>query len=80
MALLHVCSVLHLEHIPARKVRGHDTRGKKIIWACYLESIDEALLSDRVVALGAVAVVTKPERMAKQKGFITRMKNKRGKQ
>lgn len=59
-------------------MRGLGTRGKIIIRTCYLECVDEALLGDGVVALGAVTMVTKPERMAKQKGFITREIKKRG--
>jgi hypothetical protein len=58
----------HLEHIPARKVRTRHVPEKNIythplfqVQAKYLESVDEALFGDRVVTLGAVAMVTKPE-------------------
>lgn len=71
------CSMLHLEHIPVRK--GERTRyaREKNNWTCYLESVDEALLCDRVVALGAMTMVTKPERMAKQKGLSCVIKRER---
>lgn len=70
--------MLHLEHIPVRKGEWtRHARKKIIIQTGYLEGVDETLLGDRVVALGAVAMVTKPERMTKQKGFITREKTKK---